>query len=275
MTSTALEVQRDRLGLRADCAKCFGLCCVALSFKASADFAVDKRAGTACHNLLTDFSCGIHRHLQQRGFGGCVTFDCLGAGQKVAQVMFKGRDWRLAPETAELMFQVLPVVRDLHRLLWFITEALERAPGTLDRDPLQWALEETKTLANSDPGELSWSEVEHHGRGVQVLLDQVSEAVRSEARSYPADPGHSGADLRGADLRGAHLFATDLRQADLRGADLMDTDLRGTNLTGANLTGAIFLLQAQLNAAQGSTSTLLSPPLVSPAQWTVPAGPAL
>ena len=32
--------------LQADCAHCFGLCCVALPFARSADFAVDKPAGT-------------------------------------------------------------------------------------------------------------------------------------------------------------------------------------------------------------------------------------
>jgi hypothetical protein len=34
-----------RLTLRADCERCFGLCCVAPAFAASADFAIDKDAG--------------------------------------------------------------------------------------------------------------------------------------------------------------------------------------------------------------------------------------
>lgn len=33
---------RDRASLRADCESCFALCCVALCFHASADFAIDK-----------------------------------------------------------------------------------------------------------------------------------------------------------------------------------------------------------------------------------------
>ena len=52
------------LGLQSDCGSCFGLCCVALPFAASADFAIDKDAGRPCPNLRTDFRCGIHTELR-------------------------------------------------------------------------------------------------------------------------------------------------------------------------------------------------------------------
>jgi hypothetical protein len=60
----------EQLSLRADCARCFGLCCVAPAFAASADFAIDKPAGQACPNLQGDFGCGIHADLRQQGFRG-------------------------------------------------------------------------------------------------------------------------------------------------------------------------------------------------------------
>ena len=50
----------DGLELRADCERCVGLCCVALPFTASADFAFDKEAGEPCRNLTADLRCGIH-----------------------------------------------------------------------------------------------------------------------------------------------------------------------------------------------------------------------
>ncbi|MEC2848004.1 pentapeptide repeat-containing protein, partial [Bacillus cereus] len=34
--------------LKANCEKCFGLCCVALPFAASVDFAVNKDGGKPC-----------------------------------------------------------------------------------------------------------------------------------------------------------------------------------------------------------------------------------
>ncbi len=104
-------------GLRADCSRCAGLCCVAPAFAASTDFAIDKPAGQPCPNLRTEFGCSIHDSLRKRGFPGCVAFDCFGAGQQVVQVTFAGRTWRQDPEIAESMFAVFAVMRQLMELL--------------------------------------------------------------------------------------------------------------------------------------------------------------
>ncbi|GAA2958167.1 hypothetical protein GCM10020227_26590 [Streptomyces flavovirens] len=114
----------ERADLRADCANCFGLCCVALTLTASADFAIDKDAGTPCRNLRDDFRCGIHTRLRTEGFPGCTVYDCFGAGQKISQHTYQGEDWRRRPDTARQMFQAFPVMRQLHELLWYLTEAL-------------------------------------------------------------------------------------------------------------------------------------------------------
>ena len=119
----------DRRSLRADCESCFALCCVAPAFSASADFAINKNAGQACPHLQTDFRCGIHTRLRQQGFRGCTVYDCFGAGQKVSQVTFGGQDWRRAPRTAKQMFAVFSIMRDLHELLWYLTEALTLQPA--------------------------------------------------------------------------------------------------------------------------------------------------
>ncbi|PRH76099.1 hypothetical protein C6N75_27435, partial [Streptomyces solincola] len=111
--------------LRGDCANCFGLCCVALPFTASADFAADKPAGAPCGNLRSDFRCGIHDRLRGSGYTGCTVYDCFGAGQKVSGHTFGGRDWRRDPSSARRMFAVFPVVRHLQELLRHLTEALE------------------------------------------------------------------------------------------------------------------------------------------------------
>ncbi len=109
------EHTSDRSALRADCARCFALCCVALPFAASSGFALDKPAGKPCPHLRGDHRCGIHTGLRERGFTGCTVYDCFGAGQRVSQVTFGGRDWRGGePAAARLMFDVFPVVRRLH-----------------------------------------------------------------------------------------------------------------------------------------------------------------
>ena len=111
--------------LRADCSRCAGLCCVAPAFEKSSDFAITKPAGRPCPHLAGDFRCGIHDRLEERGFHGCRVFDCFGAGQRVTQETFGGRDWRSEPAIAGPMFAALPIMRQLHELLWYVSEALK------------------------------------------------------------------------------------------------------------------------------------------------------
>jgi len=103
--------------LRADCSSCAALCCVAPAFDQSSRFAFSKPAGTPCPNLGADHGCSIHADLAARGFGGCVQFDCLGAGQHVVQDLFGGRSWRDDPALAPRMFEAFRVMRQVHEAL--------------------------------------------------------------------------------------------------------------------------------------------------------------
>jgi uncharacterized protein YjbI with pentapeptide repeats len=267
-----------RTELQADCAQCFGLCCVALPFAASADFAIDKDAGSPCPNLRTDSRCGIHTDLRQRGFNGCTVYDCFGAGQKVSQLAFGGADWRSGPPArARQMFDVFPVVRQLHELLWYLTEALDLPAARPIHAELRRALDRTEALTRRTPEQLAELDVSAVRQEVNVLLLRTSELARAglgrgkkkERRGADLMGARlKGADLRGANLRGACLIAADLTGADLRGADLIGADLRDTDLTDADLTNALFLTQPQLNAAKGSAGTRLPGALTRPGHWT-------
>ncbi|WP_345618050.1 pentapeptide repeat-containing protein [Streptomyces ziwulingensis] len=274
--------------LRGDCAQCFGLCCVALPFARSADFALDKDAGTPCPNLGDDHRCGIHARLRERGFNGCTVYDCFGAGQRVSQVTFGGRDRRTGPAgDARRMVDVFPVVRQLHELLWYLTEALGLAAARPLHADLRRLRERTERLAGGTPDELLALDVAAHRQEVNTLLLRTSELARAGTggdgrrerggrRGGGRNRRHAdlmgarlrGADLRGADLRGAYLIAADLTGADLRGADLIGADLRDTDLTDADLTGAFFLTQPQVVAARGSAGTRLPGSVTRPAHWT-------
>ncbi|MFJ7073983.1 pentapeptide repeat-containing protein [Streptomyces sp. NPDC098781] len=266
----------DLMDLRGDCANCFGLCCVALPFTASADFALDKAAGTPCRNLQDDHRCGIHARLRQSGFSGCTVYDCFGAGQKVSQVTFAGQDWRTgSPEQARRMFDVFPVVRQLHELLWYLTEALTLPAASTLHTELRGLRERTDALTRRTPEDLASLDVAAHRQEVNVLLLKTSELVRAGVSGRKKNRRGAdligarlkGADLRGANLRGAYLIAADLTGADLRGADLIGADLRDTDLTDADLTDAFFLTQPQLNAARGSADTRLPASVERPVHW--------
>jgi len=267
----------QRSSLRADCDQCFGLCCVAPTFSVSADFAINKPAGHACPNLRPDFRCAIHDNLRRRGFPGCAVYDCFGAGQKVAQATFGNRDWRQTPEVAEQMFDVFRIMRNLHELLWYLTEALTlHAAGSLHAE-LRRVLDETERLTQGSPEALLKLDVNAHRQGVNSLLLRTSELARAGVRRKKTDfrgadligRNFRGADLRGANLRGAYLIGADLRGADLSMADLIGADLRGADLRAADLVTSIFLTQFQVNAANGDLDTRLPPSLSRPAHWQV------
>jgi hypothetical protein len=207
--------------LRADCARCVGLCCVLPAFAVSSDFAFDKPAGTPCRHLADDHRCRIHARLRERGMRGCTVYDCFGAGQRVTQA---------AGGSPSAVFEA---VRALHELLWYVAAALELPAAEPVHARLRVAYDEVDALA----GELA-------GGGtvdVDGARDRVNEVLREAsrlARDGVRAAGDPAPDLRGALLVGADLRRRDLRAADLRGAILVGADLRGADVTAADLTGA-------------------------------------
>lgn len=260
--------------LRGDCARCTGLCCVALPFGRSADFAIDKPAGTPCPNLGTDSRCGIHDRLRPSGFTGCTVYDCFGAGQRVTQLTFGGRHWRESTRLARQMFDAFAVVRPLHELLWYVAAARTLPAAESLHDALDTVRAHLEELAGGGPEALAGVDVAAARAEVDPLLQRVSELARAGIARGPdrrrADLVGArlrGADLRGCDLRGALLIGADLRGADLRRADLIGADLRATDLRGADLTGALFVTQPQLEAAVGDLRTRLPDGLARPSHW--------
>ncbi|MFY2790041.1 pentapeptide repeat-containing protein [Rhodococcus sp. MALMAid1271] len=265
---------RPSENLLADCGSCFGLCCVALPFAKSSDFAIDKAAGRPCPHLEQDSRCGIHSSLRERGFPGCTVYDCFGAGQKVSQSTFGGRDWRQQPSNSSQMFAVFPIMRDLHELLWYLADARERTSTAPLHNRLDHQYAELETLTSATPEILVSVPVPALRSRVNELLLEASELVRAEVKGKKNYRGRdmigaklAGADLRGASLRGAYLIGADLRGADLRLADMVGADLRGADVRGADLRGSIYATQFQINATRGDLATMLPDSLIRPSHW--------
>ncbi|WP_367948563.1 pentapeptide repeat-containing protein [Rathayibacter sp. VKM Ac-2857] len=277
---TRVELGRQE-DLGADCANCFGLCCVALAFTRSADFPVDKPAGEPCANLDTEDACTIHRRLRPEGFVGCTVFDCFGAGQKVFRRTFGGVSWRDDAEVRARMFAVFPLMRRLHELLWYLDVALA-LPGAdaALRDALRARFDAVHTLTLADADAILAADVDAEYGAARPLLIAASAAARADGPRRRKHgrvrlaPGVdlvaatlAGADLRGADLRGALLIAADLHGADLRGCDVLGADLRDADVRGADLSEAVFLTQAQVTSTRGDAATLLPPHFERPSHW--------
>jgi hypothetical protein len=168
-------------------------------------------------------------------------------------------------------------MRQLHELLWYLTEALTLPSARPVHDELRVAFDDTERLTRLGPAALAELDVSRHRDRVNGLLLRTSELVRTGARpSGRAERRGAdligkdlrGADLRGANLRGAYLIAAVLADADLRTADVIGADFRGADLRGADLRGSIFLIQSQVDTANGDPATKLPPSVTHPAHWS-------
>lgn len=277
------DIHRDNL--RIDCEKCFGFCCVALYFSASEGFPADKDAGKPCLNLQSDFSCKVHKDLRSLGLKGCTTYDCFGAGQKVAQITYDGRDWQQAPESARQMYEAFLFMRQLHEMLWYLTEAYVLQPAGRVQGEIKTMLNKTESLTLLSDDALLKLDLEAHRAAVNALILQTSELIRSKIRKGQTALSKRKkvlgrgldligtdlrkTDLRGENLRGAYLIAADLSGVDLSFADLIGADLRDTNISGADLARSMFITQAQINAAKGNSETKLPKSLSRPIHWQI------
>ncbi len=268
--------------LRVDCKKCFGLCCVALYFSASEGFPTNKDAGKPCINLKKDFTCSVHKNLKDKGLKGCMAYDCFGAGQKLAQVTYKGEDWRKNSKYSKEMFDGFLIMRQLHEMLWYLSEAFTLQKSKSIKEDIKLLMDKTESLTMLEPNSLLEVDVEIHRNEVNKFLKNTSEMIRNKYSSRKKgnsknSGGHRRVDyfganlkktnLRGADLRGACLIASNVIGGDLSGADLIGADLRDADFSGANLSKSIFLTQAQINAAKGDSNTKLPEMLVHPSHW--------
>jgi hypothetical protein len=267
------DAEDRRIELRADCTRCAGLCCVALPFARSADFAFDKPTGMPCRHLGDDDRCGIHDRLRPEGFPGCEVFDCFGAGQQVVQVTFGGRSWREDAMVAGPMFAAFGTLRAVHEMRWYLADAGTRDLAADLAAEVAGAADRLAALSAAEADTLAALDVVDERRRIGVLLDRVSATVRA-GRSGRALRGADllGRDLhrealRGADLRGSLLIGADLRGADLCLADLLGADLRGADLRGANLTDALFVTGPQLAAARGDRLTRIPALVARPSHW--------
>ncbi|EQB35307.1 MULTISPECIES: pentapeptide repeat-containing protein [Virgibacillus] len=264
--------------LKSDCNNCFGLCCVALPYTKSADFPFNKDGGEPCRNLCLNNRCSIHDQLREKGFRGCVTYECFGAGQHVSQNIYDGGDWRNNSERAKEMFAVFPIVQQLHEMLWYLNQALSLRETQSFHSSLQNIYKETLKLTKRAPEEILTLDIAAHRSKVNVLLLKTSESYRidlinkGQKKRIKRGLDYLGANLKGEDLRGISfrgtlLIAADLSHADLRKADFIGADLRDADLSHANLADAIFLTQSQINSANGNIHTKIPSFLEKPEHW--------
>jgi hypothetical protein len=165
--------------LRADCSHCAGLCCVVHAFYSVQGFAFDKPAHSACRYLTLENRCGIHNRLAARGFPGCVSFDCYGAGQRVTQELCNGMNWRTSDETAvQSLFAAYTSVLALHRLMAMLALAETTVLPPLDT-PMRLKREHLNALCRSE-------EAKRGSLDIATLQSDVLKLIRKDGRIVDA-----------------------------------------------------------------------------------------
>jgi hypothetical protein len=109
--------------LTPDCSQCAALCCLSLAFDKSALFGFDKAAGEPCKHLNKSAGCSIHSDLDKQGFGGCIQYQCDGAGQRVVQEVFNGESWQNTASLSAPMMEAFRAMRLVHKHLALVSAA--------------------------------------------------------------------------------------------------------------------------------------------------------
>lgn len=158
--------------LTSDCESCAALCCVVFAFDKSDSFGIDKAACEICPNLDESDRCRIFETRREMGFGGCITYDCHGAGQRVTQDIFDGRHWRDDPGLKERMGAALSVMRQNHELLLLLASARQ----------LPLSAEESRRLGDLEVmlnPDMAWTEKTLRVFPIAEVSDRVNAFLRS------------------------------------------------------------------------------------------------
>ena len=141
-----------KLTIRSDCDKCAALCCIAYPSDDMPGFAARKESGEPCPKLKADGLCSIYETRAEDGFGGCIRFECFGAGQHVVQTLFDGRDWRGDPALLGPMVDTFLAMRPVSDLAYLVESALAVELEDAQRSALADVQAELADIASTRAG---------------------------------------------------------------------------------------------------------------------------
>ena len=257
---------------------CVGLCCVALTLTASADFAIDKPAGEPCPNLEPDFRCGIHSQLRDARLPGLHRVRLLRRRPEGHPAdASAAEDWRQAPDSRRADVRGVRGDAAAARAALVPDRGAGARRAARCRGDSRALLDETERLTGGPPETLAGPRRRRAPRrGSTSCCSGPATLVRAGVRRTPMNRRGRGPDRRGAARRRPARRGPAQRLPDRRGparrrpaaADLIGADLRDADLRGAKLARELFLTQMQVNAAQGDAGTTLPSRLVRPPHWS-------
>lgn len=260
--------------LSIDCDRCCGLCCTALFFSTHDGFPEDKEAGKPCRHLAPDFRCSIHEQLIRKRMKGCITYDCIGAGQIVTK-LYSEKNWSLNPEIKNQMFQVFIKVHTLQQMLWYLVESTTLLPAKSLNTSIKLYIKDIMRITSLSPKHLLETDIAAYQISTNQILKKAAGLVQKETRCHQKSEkkntffgyNFKGANLNGYDFSSTLLIASNLEHCSLKGCNFLGADMRDVNIQNTDLSDSIFLTQGQLNSARGNSCTKIPPMLKKPVLW--------
>ncbi|MDO4275415.1 MAG: pentapeptide repeat-containing protein [Eubacteriales bacterium] len=258
-----------------NCESCSGLCCVALYFSKSDGFPKDKKAGTACKNLQTDYKCKIYPQLPKHGLKGCMAYDCFGAGQYITRYVKDLPNWLTIPQKeAEQIFNSFLVVMRVYQTLWYLSQCLILQLPQSEKEKARSLIDEGNMLIDISLEKLAVLDTQPFCEKANNYLKHICTIFQSyfpnsnkvSSKDY-IGKNMKQKDLRGKDFSMSLLIAANLERSNLYGANFLGADTRDTNICNTDLSQCLFLTQIQINSANGNDKTLLPPYLHKPKTW--------
>lgn len=258
-----------------DCMKCCGICCVALYYAAAEGFPCDKKAGVSCKYLRKDHQCQIHDKLFEKKLKGCMTYDCLGAGQFVTQKIYQGKTFQEEPSIKEQFFKVFYKTEALFQMRYYLLQAALEESALPIRAHIDELLAEHDEMVSQEAEAIVNLSLTAYQDKVNALLQQAMDLTHEALHQKPKRVHQNfylgkhfkGADLTGKDFTVAVLIAASLEGCKLKGASFLGADMRDTNIKNTDLSESLYLTQRQINAAIGNQQTKLPSYLVHPSSW--------
>lgn len=278
LQTSGFEISDLKNKLSLDCSKCMGLCCTALFFSKIDGFPDDKGPGEKCEYMDKSYRCKEHEKLEDRGYTGCMSFDCLGAGPMVVSLL---KDQDASKKELAKLYEAFIMARQVYEVIWYLVDAFEKSDNDQLKKKISELTEHVYTQVTSDHDTIRKIYINEVRDKAKPLLSEVSDEYRmnktkSKPERFETDifgridllgKSMKNSNIMGMSLKGAIMIQSDFSNTDFSYVDLIGADMRDAKLHNADLSKAIYLTQMQINSALGNRSTKLPRHISMPARW--------
>ncbi len=143
----------------------------------------------------------------KRCFGLCCVALYFSASEGFPKDKEEGNDWNQTPENAEKMFEAFLIMRKLHEMKWYLTQAYCFQTNRSIKEEISLLIESIEQLTNLNDDSLLTLDLEIQIKAVNEFLGNTSESVRMKVRenekenNLKIDRNSRKSDYFGADLR--------------------------------------------------------------------------